>query len=230
MRITLNIGGSILAKNGELDVKLLSEIASAVKTLKRQGHLVYVVVGGGETARKYMEAGKKLHLSSSLLDEIGIWTTRLNAKLLSLLLGSEIGREVPTTIEAALEQAMHGKIPVMGGTAPGQTTDAVAALLANASGSELLIFITDVDGIYTADPKTNPEAQKILRLTTKELVKMFGHVRQKPGIKIVLDPIAVKLIDRYKLKTFVLPATDVPRLPEIVAGASHSGTTVEPVK
>jgi uridylate kinase len=118
----------------------------------------------------------------------------------------------------------------MGGTAPGQTTDAVAAALAHVSGSDLLIFITDVDGIYTADPKKDPSAQKIIRLTTKDLLRMFGRVRQSPGMNVILDSVAVKLISRYKLKTLVLPASDLERLPRILAGEPHSGTTVEPVE
>jgi uridylate kinase len=229
MRITLSIGGSVLIDRGELNTRILREVANVVKELRHLGHQVYVVVGGGEVARKYIEAGRKLGLASNLLDEIGIAVTRLNAKLVSVLLG-HIAGDVPTTIEAAIERATHGKVPVMGGTAPGQTTDAVAAALAHVSGSDLLIFITDVDGIYTADPKKDPSAQKIIRLTTKDLLRMFGRVRQSPGMNVILDSVAVKLISRYKLKTLVLPASDLERLPRILAGEPHSGTTVEPVE
>jgi len=228
MRITLSIGGSVLLVNGKPNVEVLSQFVSAVKRLRRLGHQVFVVVGGGNIARRYIEAARKLKLPTHLLDEIGIATTRLNAKLVALLLGHNV--DVPRTVEAAIEQAMHGMTPVMGGTAPGQTTDAVAAALASSNGSDILVFITDVDGIYTADPKKDPKAQKIVRLTTKELTKMFSQVCQSPGMNVVLDPIAVKLIYRHKLKTLVLPASDIPRLPEIVAGEPHSGTTVEPVE
>ena len=211
------------------NVEIVKKVATAVKDLKKVGHQVFIVVGGGATARKYIEKAWKLRFSKAELDELGIAATRLNAKLLSLALDEPVGVEVPKTVEAAAGMALEGRIPVMGGTVPGHTTDTVAVMLANVSASELLVFITDVDGIYTADPKKHPEAKKIPRLSTKELLKMFGRIKQEPGMKVVIDPVAVKLIDRYKIKTLVLPASELERLVQIVGGAEHSGTTVEPV-
>jgi len=120
-------------------------------------------------------------------------------------------------------------VPVMGGTTPGHTTDAVAAMLAKASRSDLLIFFSDVDGIYTTDPKLDPKAKKIESMTTRELAKRFATVKAEPGMKTIIDPIAAKLVERSKFKTLVMGAHEIKRLPKILEGAGHSGTTVEPV-
>jgi len=214
----------------EPSIEVIKRVVDAVKELEKAGHQIFIVVGGGATARKYIDKAWKLRFSKSELDELGIAATRLNARLLSLALGEPVGVEVPKTIEAAAGIAYEGKIPVMGGTVSGHTTDTVAAMLANITTSDLLIFVTDVDGIYTADPKKDPNAKKIPRLSTKELTKMFGRIKQEPGINVVIDPMAVKLIDRYKIRTLVLPVSDLKRLVQIVGGAEHSGTTVEPVE
>ena len=117
----------------------------------------------------------------------------------------------------------------MGGTTPGHTTDAVAAMLAKASRSDLLIFFSDVDGIYTTDPKLDSKAKKIESMTTRELAKRFATVKAEPGMKTIIDPIAAKLVERSKFKTLVMGAHEIKRLPKILEGAGHSGTTVEPV-
>lgn len=230
MRITLGIGGSVLISESGPNTEIVARAVRAVKNLQQEGHQIFIVVGGGATARKYMEMGKKLDLKGAQLDELGILVTRLNAKFFLFTMGESFDVEVPSTIESAIDLSLRGKTPVMGGTVPGHTTDAVAAMLANASGSELLVFITNVDGVYTADPKRYPGAKKIPKLTTRELVTRFARIRQRPGMNVIVDPIAAKLIDRYKIRTLILPASDLEKLHEIVRGAPHSGTTVEPVE
>ncbi|TEU13322.1 MAG: UMP kinase, partial [Hadesarchaea archaeon] len=132
------------------------------------------------------------------------------------------------TFEAAVRVMLKGKVPVMGGVVPGQTTDAVAAMLASSSKSELLVFFTDVGGVYTADPKLNPRAKKFKLMTVRELMKLVAAKKMKPGISIVIDPVGAKLIQRTGIRTLVLGRREIKRLPEILRGAKHSGTTIVP--
>ena len=113
----------------------------------------------------------------------------------------------------------------MGGVSPGQTTDAVAAHLARVSRSELLLFFTNVDGVYTADPKLEPNAKKIDRMTANDLARIVGSEEVKPGMKI-MDPVAVKLLQRSNIEALVMGKHEIKRLPEILNGAKHSGTTI----
>ncbi|MEM2874803.1 MAG: UMP kinase [Candidatus Hadarchaeales archaeon] len=228
MRVTVCVGGSILAPNGP-DVECISEIAKALAMLKSDRHEVLVVTGGGGTARVYIEAGKQLNLSSSRLDMLGIDVTRLNARMLIMALGDLAEPEPVKTFEDAIQISLRNKIPVMGGTMPGQTTDAVAAMLAKASASDLLIFISDVDGIYTTDPKRDPSARKIERMTNKELAAQFGLVKGEPGMRTPVDPVAARIIERLKVRTVFIGKGEIRRLREIVRGEPHSGTTVVPL-
>ncbi len=208
------------------DIDCIREIAKVVRTLKDQRHDLLIVTGGGGPAREYIGASKKLRIPIAGLDRIGIDVTRLHARILISALGDLAEPDPVTTIEAAVRAALKNKVPVMGGTTPGQTTDAVAAMLAKASNSELLIFFSDVGGVYTADPKVDRKAKKLDMMTSRELVNLVGSVRPAPGMKVIIDPVAARLIERSKVKTVVVGAHEIKRLPEILRGAEHSGTTI----
>lgn len=225
MKVTLCVGGSVLVPE-EVDEVTLKKTVKAVKALVKAGHQVHLVVGGGATARKYIQMAKVAGASQVDQDLMGIAATRLNARLVIAALGRLAAQEVMVTVESAVNQTTRGLIPVMGGVSPGQTTDAVAASLAARSGSDLLIFVTDVDGIYTEDPKKSPKAQKIEKMTTEELVKRFGSGKMAPGMKAPVDPLAAKLIHRHGMKTIILGKRELDNLVYIVEGGKHSGTTV----
>jgi uridylate kinase len=228
MRVTICFGGSIVAPD-KPNAELIQEIAGAVRLLRSKKHEVLIVAGGGGPARMYIEAAQKFEIPRAELDRIGIDVTRLNARMIISALGKIAEPNPPTAVEAAVRATFKNKVPVMGGTTPGQTTDAVAAMLARVSGSQLLVFFSDVDGVYTADPKKDPKARKIKRMTAEELVRQFGKVKPQPGMKTIMDPVAAKIIGGAKFRTLVLGVHEIKRLPEIVEGAEHSGTTIEPV-
>ena len=179
-------------------------------------------------SRKYIEAARKLKASSTHCDTIGIDVTRLNARLLIAALGDLAEQDPATTFEAAVRVTFRNKVPVMGGTAPGQTTDAVAAMLASSSKSELLVYFTDVDGVYSADPKRNSKAKKFETMTAQELLKLVVKEKVEPGMSVIIDPMGAKLIQRAGIRTLVLGRHEIKRLPEILRGAKHSGTTIVP--
>lgn len=206
----------------------IREVAKTLRTLKSKRHEVLVVVGGGRPSRKYIEVARKLGALSIYCDTIGVEITRLNARLLIAALGELAEPEPVTTFEKAVKTMLLGKVPVMGGTEPGQTTGAVAAMLASKSKSDLLLFFTDVGAIYTADPKLNPRAKKIEAMTTHQLMNLFGKQRIEPGMKAIIDPVGVRIIERAGIRTLVLGKREVGRLQEILKGAKHSGTTISP--
>jgi uridylate kinase len=228
MMVTLCFGGSIVVPNLP-DVKCIREIVRGVRRLKSKGHGISIVVGGGKTARNYIRAAEELEFSKKDLDMLGIAITRVNARLLINALGELAEPEPVTDYDNAVKSMLSGKIPVMGGISPGQTTDAVAAMLAEVSRSDLLIFFTDVDGVYTADPKLHPNAKKIERMKADQLFELVSKVQMRPGVRTIMDPIAARIIERSRVLTLVLGRREIRRLPQIVEGKKHSGTIIEPV-
>lgn len=225
MRATLCFGGSIIAPDLP-DSECLREIAETLRELRKRRHEILVVVGGGKISRNYIDVARRLKAPDPHCDAVGIEATRLNACLLISALGGLAEPNPAMTFEAAIRAPLRGKIPVMGGTTPGQTTDAVAAMLASSSRSEMLAYFTDVDGVYTADPKLNPDAKKFETITAQQLMVLVSSVRMKPGIKTIIDPVAAKIIERSRIRTFILGRHEIKRLPEILEGGKHSGTTI----
>ncbi len=221
------IGGSIAVP--ELpDAECIREAARVLRELKAKRYELLVVVGGGKTARRYIEAAREMKATQTYCDAIGIDITRINARLLIAALGDIAVPDPVTTFDEAIRAMLRGKIPIMGGTVPGHTTDAVAAGLADASRSDLLVFFTNVDGVYTADPKLDPNAKKIETMTTRQLVELVGGMRMKPGVTAIVDPVGAKIIDRSRIRTLVLGKTELPHLQKILEGAKHNGTTIMP--
>jgi uridylate kinase len=219
-RIVLRIGGSVLGSPPHAG--LLKEYASVISEARRSGHSVGVVVGGGPTARAYIDAAKALGLPHKEQDQIAIQASRLNAKLVGMRLGVPT---VYTTIQGMVAALERGGLAVMGGLRPGITTDTVGAILGKAWRSDLLVKASDQDGIFTADPRTDVDAKLILDLSYRELVKILGVEGHRPGIHSIVDPIAVRYITKNRLKLVVTKGFDPSNVLRAIRG-ERVGTLV----
>jgi len=202
MRIVLRIGGSVVASPVNTD--LLNKYGEMVQTLKGQGHEVAVVVGGGALAREFIGIAKKLGLEEQVQDEVAISVSRLFAQLFLKTLGGMGCGKVALTLDEAAECLSTGKIMVMGGLKPGITTDAVAALVAERVKADLLVKGTDQDGVYNKDPRKHSDAVKLDRLSFDELGEVFSESKHKAGIHQIIDPEAVKIMKRGRMKLIVV--------------------------
>ncbi|HUI40194.1 MAG TPA: UMP kinase [Methanothrix sp.] len=219
MILVYSLGGSILAGR---DSASLRRYADALKELAQE-HRIFVVVGGGKIAREYIEKARALGASEIFCDQIGIMATRLNALLLVAALGEAAPQEIPASYSEAA-QSPH-RIVVMGGLSPGQTTDAVSALLAERVGADRLIIATSVDGVYTADPEKDASAQKLKTMTPRALVRLAMETEMKAGSRSPVDPLAAKIIERSGIATAVVLGSKIENL-KLGALGGHSGTEI----
>ena len=226
MRVVVCIGGSVLAP--ELDPRRVEGNAEVIEGLAAEGCSVGTVVGGGGVARDYIGAARDLGANEVQLDRIGIDVTRINARLLIAALGPEVDPKVAHDYEGAGDAVRRGDVSVMGGVMPGQTTDAVAAALAEYVGADLLVYATSVDGVYSADPDGDPDAEKYDRLTPGELVDVIAPMSRDAGASAPVDLLAAKLIERSGMRTIVLDGTDPERVGAAVRRGDHGGTDVVP--
>lgn len=198
------------------DPDRIKAFASVLREIATSNH-VFVVTGGGETARKYIKLGRGLGANEGICDRIGIDVTRLNAYILILALGSFAYPEVITTYRDALVAGEHG-IVVMGGVSPGYTTDAVSAILAEYVGADLLINATSVDGVYSSDPKINPDSKRYEQMSAYELVEVVLSTKLHAGSTSVIDPVGAKVIERSGIRTIVLNGSDPSNILKAVRG------------
>jgi uridylate kinase len=100
----------------------------------------------------------------------------------------------------------------------------VAALLAELVQADMLIKVSNVDGIYTADPHRDPTAQKLPTMDFKDLKKLLER-DFKAGISSIIDPVAAEIISKNRLKVIVIGKGDMTDVLKVVSG-DHSGTTI----
>jgi len=216
MKVVISLGGSLISLENPEYIK---EIGFLIKKVSKDIDL-YIVVGGGKLARSYINTAREFCKDERYLDKLGILATRLNA----LLINSFFKKKLPTTIEEASK--MEPPV-IMGGTTPGHSTDAVAAMLAKHVKANRLIIATDVDGIYDKDPKKYEDAKKFDKIGIEMLRKLSGEEWKKAGESVIIDAIACKIIEEERIKTFVVNGKKLDELENAIYGKEFNGTVVE---
>jgi len=202
VKVVIRVGGSVVASPP--NSKLMNQYVDLLKKLKAQKHEVVAVVGGGVLARDFIRTAGEMGLSEPDKDWVAIFVSRLFALLFVMQLGDLGCGKVPVSIDEAVDCFKHDKVVVMGGLKPGMTTDAVAAMIAERLKAGLLIKATDQEGVYTKDPKKFLEATKIDEINFKDLFTLLEESEHKAGIQQILDPVAVQVLQKSRIKTVVV--------------------------
>ncbi len=202
MKLVIRIGGSVIASPPKAET--IQRYADLLKSMRKQRHQLVVVVGGGSIARDFITLAKDLGLSEPDQDEVAISVSRLFAQLLALTLDGLSSTILPKSVDKAVELFRSDKVVVMGGVKPGMTTDAVAAMIAERVGADLLVKASDVDGVYTKDPKRHSDAEKIDRLDFSDLGSLFELDKHEAGIHQILDPEAVRILQKSRIRIVVV--------------------------
>jgi len=226
-KVVISLGGSILIP--ALEDHTIREYVPVLKKIGQQ-HRLFVVVGGGGEARRYIRVMRDLGIDEGTADEIGILITRLNATMLIAALGEDAYPKVAESHAEAKKFAESGKIVVMGGITPGQTTDAVAAVLAERVGAAVFINLTSVDGIYSADPRKVPDADRFDAMTPKKLLEIVGSMALGAGSNNVLDIVAARVVERSGIPLVVLDGRDPKNLQNAILKGKYRGTVVSDSK
>jgi len=224
----LSVGGSIIAPDS-VDVDFLRKFHSKVvqylsKDLQRK---LIMVTGGGAPARSYQQAYREI-MPEPLSDEqdwIGIAATRLNARLLKGIFAEFCDDEVvtdPTSVDR-----ISGRVLIASGWKPGFSTDNDAVLLAERFGADTVINLSNIEKIYTADPKLDPDAEPIDRISWEDFRKMVGD-EWVPGKNLPFDPVAAKRGAELKLKIICAAGRDVENLSNILNDKEFTGSVIGP--
>jgi uridylate kinase len=201
-RVLLKLSGESFCRPGQfgIDGAALESIAERVAEICRIGPQVAVVVGGGNFLRGESFA-KASHIPRNTADYMGMLATIINACALQEIL-EKLGQ--PTRVLSAIEVAAmcepfirrrairhleQGRVAILaGGTGnPFFTTDTCAALRASELDVELLIKATKVHGVYSDDPKKNPDAQLLEELTYDEVLTRKLRIMDHAAISLCRD-------------------------------------------
>lgn len=224
----VSMGGSIMFP-GDGSVDFIEKVCALFKRLSKTRRFI-IVVGGGRVAREFISHGRLLGADESYLDDIGIHCSRLNARLMLAGFGDSAAPRIPTTMDQAVELAKVHDIVVMGGTHPGHTTDAVAAMMYERMRGDIFVIATSVDGIYDKDPSRFASAVHLSEVSLDLLLEMMVSSSACAGPNMVVDPIAVRIMKRSGISGNVIDGRDITELEGALTGNSTKGTRMIPHK
>lgn len=205
---------------------LIKQYSDLLVTLSKKGHDIVAVIGGGQLAREFITAARDMGLDEAAQDEIAISVSRLFAQLFVKKLGKAGFEEVATSLDEVTQALPEGKIIVMGGLKPGLTTDAVAAMVAERVKANLLVKGSDQDGVYDKDPRKHSDAIKLDHMLMDDLCKVFEESKHKAGIHQIVDPVAIDVLKRYRVKLIIVNGFHPANISAAINGESV-GTVIE---
>lgn len=218
MRAVMKIGGSLLYNDaGEVITDRIKEFAEVITSLVKKGNQFIIVVGGGRPARSFISAARALGASEAQCDWLGIKIARHNAELLCAALGEIAYPKIAETLDELEIANCTGRVVLMGGLTPGQSTNAVAALAAETIRADILLNATNVDGVYDRDP-SEPGATKLDSVNITELKKILSGGGTRAGEYKLFDPVALRVVERSKIKTIIFDGKVSQNLQRLVNG------------
>ena len=220
----LSVGGSIVIPKNGFEVAWLKKFRALILAEVKKGQRFILVIGGGATCRQYQSAAAKVaKLTSTDLDWLGIKSTVFNAEFVRTLFKGYAYEKVVTNPTRRVKTSRP--IIVAAGWKPGCSTDKDAALLAKTYGASEVINLSNIDYVYTSDPKKNPQAKKIIQTNWPEFRKIIGD-KWKPGANLPFDPGAAKAAERLGLAVKFVKGTALGQVKRALSGGRFSGSII----
>ena len=201
-RVVLKLSGEAFADqelNYGIDTEIVDRVAAEIAVVAAEGYQIAVVVGGGNIFRGLSSAAKGMERANA--DYMGMLATVINA----LALRDSLERAgAPTRVQTAiniqevaepyirLRAIRHlekGRVVIFAaGTGnPFFTTDTTAALRAAEVGAEVVLKATKVDGVYSSDPVSDPDAELLETLTYMDVLAQQLRVMDSTAITMCMD-------------------------------------------
>jgi uridylate kinase len=220
MKLVIKIGGSLLFDEDEqFDIARYQGFANVIRQVKELGYSIVLVIGGGVLAKLLVNKGKSLGANRDALDQLGIAATWVCAQLMIAAL-QDVAFPTPIMSEEQLASLQNDeRLLILGGLRPGQSTNAVAAQVAELTNSKILLNVTDVDGVYDSDPKKSNQAKLLPEITVNQLRKIITPLENEPGTYPLFDQEALDIIQRAQIEVWFING----RIPENIVHALEKG-------
>ena len=221
--IVISLGGSLIIPD-QIDIGFLKDFRELILEKVKNGKKFIIITGGGRLCRRYQNAAKEIvNPSKDDLDWIGIASLRLNAELVRVVFGGKAHPEVIHNLSGDL----NFREPIVIGSAyePGQSTDWDAILAAKNVGAKKVINLSNTDYVYDSDPKINPNAKKIEKISWKDYRKLIPS-EWNPGLSSPFDPIASKMAEENDIEVNIMNGKPIDNLRKCLNGEEFQGTKI----
>lgn len=220
----ISLGGSLIAPKKGIDTAFLKRFRTLIRRRTGQGERFVIVCGGGVTARNYQKAARGLgRLTREDIDWLGIHSTRLNAHLIRAMFNGDAHASVVTNPNDP--PRFREPILVAAGWRPGWSTDYIAVLLANEFDAEVVINLSDIDYVYSADPKKDRSAVPLECVDWARFRGIVGDTWD-PGANLPFDPVASRRAQKLGLTVKMVKGQSLKDVAAALAGKRFTGTVI----
>jgi molybdenum storage protein len=227
----MKIGGQSICDRG---VKALPELLKEI-VANRPEHKMLLTTGGGTRSRHIYTIGLEMGMPTGVIAKFGSMVSEQNALMIATLLspwgGVKISHadivKLPTYFAEKIIPVMHGMPPFdyfaikpKVGRIPIHRTDVGLVILADLIGSRTVLFVKDENGLYTEDPKKNPDAKFIAEIGAKDLLESGQDdlVIERPCLEIIQNS---EVLEKVQIINGIVPGNITKAL-----NGEHVGTYI----
>jgi uridylate kinase len=224
--IVMSVGGSLIVPD-HIDTLFLTSLKNLVEDqIATHRRRFIIIAGGGKTARRYQEAaGAVSNLDPEDLDWMGIHATRLNGHLLRTIFRDTAHPVMITNPDDIIDIPKKVPLIIAAGYRPGASTDLRAVQIAKHVSAHKLINLSNIDYVYTKDPRTNPDAEKIESISWSEFRKIIP-LEWSPGLSSPFDPVAAREAEKNGVEVAIINGERSEAIEHYMNGESFIGTLV----
>jgi uridylate kinase len=226
MITVISLGGSIIAPD-KVDERFLSEFVSLIREMLEadEKRRFIFVTGGGGPARTWQTSYRNISGGGTddQADWIGVMATRLNAQLIKAVMGDYCAQDVVTDPTQA--GPFTGRVLVAAGWKPGFSSDYDAVLLAECFRADKVINLSNIEQVYTGDPRKNPDARPIDRISWADFRAIVGD-EWVPGKNVPFDPVASRYAAKTGIKVICAAGRNLDNLKKLLNGEDFLGTII----
>lgn len=222
--IIISLGGSLIVPE-QIDTVFIKSFVDMIHEYVKKGFHFVIITGGGRASRNYTLASKEISSPTNIdLDWIGIATTRLNAELIRVSFGGIAHEEILFNPESIPDT--DKPIIVGGGWKPGNSSDLAAVVCAKGTGAKKVINLSNIDYVYTSDPRYNPDATKIEKSNWADFRALLPN-EWDPGLNSPFDPIAAEQAEKLGLEVVIMNGKNIENLKNYLDGTEFVGTVIK---
>jgi uridylate kinase len=209
----------------QIDTVFLKSFRELLLRKIGDGLSFYIITGGGKLARRYQEAAEEIRggLHREDVDWLGIHSTRLNAHLMRALFLEEAQERIVKNPTRSIRN--NHSIIVGAGWKPGWSTDYCAVMAAKKLGAKKLVNLSNIDYVYTADPKKDPNATKIEQITWQAFRELIPK-EWDPGLSSPFDPVAAREAQAADIEVAIVNGKKLEEFEKYLDGQPFTGTVI----
>ncbi len=224
--VVMSVGGSLIVPDA-IDTLFLADFKNLIeRQITLSGRRFVIIAGGGRTARRYQDAAATVtELDPEDLDWMGIHATRLNGHLLRTIFRDIAHPVIITNPDEITDVPKDAHLVIAAGYRPGASTDLRAVQIAVHCGARKLMNLSNIDYVYTEDPRKNPNAIKIEDTTWTEFMRLIP-TEWNPGLSSPFDPVAARTAEHHEIEVAIINGGKIDQIEHYLENRPFIGTKI----